>query len=206
MSKKIISILVTVSLICWGVRFYDINGTFLPHYEFETEIYPMNEAVSFDDNMSYNVYYSPGYSISVDAARIITLNEFLDEYDKSMEDFSYPPECFIEIEVTIENYGSDNTQEGIYFYSLPLVGVDWYTFYNGEATAYANSFFEDDTTASYGVLVRKGTSASVRILYNLKEDFFTSKRWDSIADEDIWMSVSLKPIQKLIQISLEANN
>lgn len=205
MAKKIISLLVIALMIVWTIRFYAINKTFLPHNEFPTEKYDMNEVVWFDDNMLYNVNYSPGYGISVNSARIINFDDFLNEYDKNRDDFLNPPDAFIEIETTIENLDSDNTQEGIYFYSLPLIGVDWYTFYNSEATAYANSFFEDDVAAAYGVLVRKNTSATVKILYNLREDFFTSERWNSIADERINMMITITPIRKVIDVQLSSN-
>lgn len=201
MKERIIAVGLAVCAVAWGVRYYAVNHTFLPHYECETEIKAMNETVYFSNNMSYNVYYSPGYSITVDHVKLIDADSFLETYQKTAEDFDILPEKFLEVETTIENIDSTNTEEGIYFYQLPVVGIDWYTFFNGTATAYANDFFQDDTAASYGVLVHEGEKATVKILYDIKEDFFTTERWNNIEQEEMWMSVTINPLQQKIKLA-----
>lgn len=200
MKKTIVLILSLIFIIAWGIRFYTLNGTFSAHNEYQTINYELGDPVQFNDNMSYNAYHASGYSITANHVRIISFEQFLSEFNKTTNDFTTMPEKFLIVETTIENIFSDNTEEGIYFYSLPIIGTNWYTFFNGEATAYANNFFNNNTSASYGVLVHRGDSAIVNIVYNLYENTFSKKQWDYLDYEPMWMSITIQPENQRIKL------
>lgn len=201
MKSKIIFVLSVIFLVVWTIRYYTLNKTFLAHNEYLTTNYKLGEKVEINDNMSYNGYYNSGYSITVNKKRIISFEDFLSEYNKEQSDFLIKPEKFLIVETDIENISSDNTQEGVYFQSLPIIGTNWYTFFNREATAYVNDFFDDDTSVSYGVLVHKGTSAKVNIVYNLYEDSFSQSQWDNLDDEPMRLNITIRPVNNMIVIN-----
>ena len=200
MKKTIVLILSLIFIIAWGIRFYTLNGTFSAHNEYQTINYELGDPVQFNDNMSYNAYHASGYSITANHVRIISFEQFLSEFNKTTNDFTTMPEKFLIVETTIENIFSDNTEEEINFYSLPIIGTNWYTFFNGEATAYANNFFNNNTSASYGVLVHRGDSAIVNIVYNLYENTFSKKQWDYLDYEPMWMSITIQPENQRIKL------
>ena len=74
MKKPIIAATLIVCLVAWCVRYYKVNGgTFAVHYEGPSAVYGMHEMVSFGDNISNNALEQPGYSVSLESARILSL-------------------------------------------------------------------------------------------------------------------------------------
>lgn len=198
MKKPLIVVIVFICTAVWCIRYYTLNGTFAVHGKFPEEIYAMHETVEFNDCKSYNVIEQPGYSITLDSARIIDTDNYLKEINKKPEDFHYLSERYLELTLTVSNYG--DYPDGLTFYSLPVVGTNWYTFFDNEVTACINPFFEDNFDDAFGCVVKKDSSATVKIAYNLYEDLFSYKQWESLNQEKMWLWVTLQPIDKRIAI------
>ena len=88
------------------------------------------------------------------------------------------------------------------FYGLPVIGTNWYAFYDNEVTACINPFFENNYDAAWGCGVNKNSNATVKIAYNLYENMFSTKQWSNMNQEKMWLWVTLKPIDKRIAITL----
>ena len=201
MKKLIIGAIAIVCLVVWCVRYYTLNGTFAVHELYPQEVYSMHETVYFNDYKSYNMYDSPNYSISLEAARIIDSDDYLTEIDKNKEDFHYLSERYLELTFTISNYGDD--MEGVNFYGIPVIGTNWYAFYDNEITACINPFFKDNyDAAAFGCAVNKDSSATVKVAYNLYENMFLEKQWDNLEQEKMQLWITLRPIDQRITISL----
>ncbi len=200
MKKNIKTMIILLCIIPWAIRYYSLNGTFLYHDYYPKEIYSMNQTVEFDDCYSYNVISQPGYSISVDNARIVSFDEYLKRIDKKAEDFHEPSEKYLELTLTVSNKG--DYQDGLYFYSLPVNGTNWYTFYDNEMTACINTFFENNFDYAHACAVEKNKSVTLKIAYKLYENKFLKSQWQNLNYEDMWLWVTLKPTDKRITISL----
>lgn len=201
MKKPIIIATALVCLTSWCVRYYTLNGTFAVHGQYSTEIYEMHETVAFDDGVSYGVFEQPGYSVSVEDARIIDSDDYLKELGKNPEDFQFLSEKYLELTLTISNEG--DYPNGLTFYGLPVIGSNWYTFYDNEVTACINPFFEDNYDYGHGCIVEKNSSSTVKIAYNLYEYRFLSEQFENLENEEMWLWVTLRPIDKRISISFE---
>lgn len=201
MKKKVVIISVlTICLVLWGIRYYTFNGTFALHTAYPREYYSMNDTIVYDENtMSYGVFYQPGYSISLKNARIVSLEDYLSETKMSKEDFSGTSEKYVELTFEISNNG--DFADGITPYSFPIIGDNWYTFYDGEMTAYINEFAQDMSYVDM-ITVEKGKTATLKVAYNLFSFNFLPGEFENIENEDMWVYVSVKPISKYIKIEL----
>ena len=160
----------------------------------------MYDVVEFDDCMSYGGYEAPGYSIVLEAARIVDAKDYLEEQGKNVGDFQYLSERYLELTLTVSNCG--DYKDGMNFYGLPVIGTNWYAFYDNEVTACINPFFENNYDAAWGCGVNKNSNATVKIAYNLYENMFSTKQWSNMNQEKMWLWVTLKPIDKRIAITL----
>lgn len=61
-------------------------------------------------------------------------------------------------------------EDGIYFSSLTLNGVDWYEYYNSEFTAY-----------------------TIKIIYNLPKRGRTNSKWKTINQENMYLKITYSP-------------
>ncbi len=203
--KKRITIIAVIStlMLIWGIRYYTINDGFAVHGQYPCKVYSMHETIEFGNGKTYNMYEQPGYSISLESARIIDSDAYLKELNANSGNYSYLSEKYLELTLTISNNG--DYQDGIIFYGLPVVGENWYTFYDEEITASINDFFVNNGVSSAtGCMVSKGGSSTVKIAYNLYERHFLPKQWSDITDEKMWLWVTLMPEDKKIEIEIDS--
>lgn len=200
MKKRIIGAIAIACAVIWCIRYYTLNGTFAVHGIYQEEVYTMYDVVEFDDCMSYGGYEAPGYSIVLEAARIVDAKDYLEELGKNVGDFQYLSERYLELTLTVSNCG--DYKDGMNFYGLPVIGTNWYAFYDNEVTACINPFFENNYDAAWRCGVNKNSNATVKIAYNLYENMFSTKQWSNMNQEKMWLWVTLKPIDKRIAITL----
>ena len=181
----------------WTARVYALNDTLAVHDPVQTQWFGMNESVSLDDCKCYGGEDQSGYAIAVDACRIVDAADYLAELGRSPEEFEMLPERYLELTLDIENHGSD--APGINFFSLPVMSGSWYTFFDANATAYANPFFEGQYEA-YGVAVEEQTNAAVKVVYRLYEFQFPEKQWEHLEDENMELWLTVEPVFKKIQL------
>ena len=198
MKKKIFAFFSVALTLAWLFRYYTLNGGMSVHGQYPEKIVGMHETIEFGDSKSYNVIEQPGYSVSLESARIIDTSDYLEEIGKTPEDFDYLSEKYLELTLKVSNEG-DYT-EGIEFYALPVIGEDWYTFYDNQLTACINPFFEGNYEAANRCAVKKDSSAIVKIAYNLYYNTFPDERWNKLDDEKMWMSATIKPVNQMIKI------
>ena len=199
--KKIAVCLISVSLLSlWLFRYYKLNDGFSVHGLYPEKICQMHETFSFGDSKSYNVIEQPGYSISLESARIVNSSEYLEELNMKADQFEYLSEKYLELTLNVSNDG--DYPDGITFYAFPVIGTNWYTFYDNQITACINPFFENNFEAAHGCGVAKGSSATVKIAYNLYEDLFLPDQWNKIDEEEMWLWVTIMPTDTKIHIDL----
>lgn len=195
--KKII--ITTAALVCataWCTRYYVLNGTFAVHNQSPVETYGMQERVEFGDCMSYGQIYTPGYAISVESCRVIDAEDYRTEMNKTAEDFEFLADRYVEVTLNVANL--TNEAEGMDFYSIPLIGTNWYAFYDQDATAYINPFYQDQREQAFGAAVKPDSEATIKIAYSLYEDMFSQKQWDNLTDENMWIWTTISPVEKHI--------
>lgn len=200
MKKPIIAATLIVCLVAWCVRYYKVNGgTFAVHYEGPSAVYSMHEMVSFGDNISNNALEQPGYSVSLESARMIDAEDYLKELGKKPEDFHFLSEKYLELTLTVANEG--DYPKGLTFYALPVLGSNWFTYYDNEVTACINPFFEGDYDQAHACAVRTNTSTTVKIAYNLYERHFLPNQFKNLEHEKMWLSVTTLPVDQRIAFS-----
>lgn len=199
--KKIITAVISVMLLSLqAFRYYTLNNGFQVHGLYPEKICSMKETIEFGEGKSYNVIEQPGYSISLESARIVDSDEYLKELNMTADQFNYLSEKYLELTLTVTNEG--DYPDGTTFYGFPVVGTNWYTFYDNQVTACINPFFENNFEAAYGCGVTKGLSATVKIAYNLYEALFLPEQWDKIEEEEMWFWVTIMPVDTKIRIEL----
>ncbi|MCM1227214.1 MAG: hypothetical protein NC320_07290 [Clostridium sp.] len=198
--KKIYARVIIITLtVLWAVRYYIINDGFAVHGNYPEKVYLMHETIEYNDCKSYNMYEQPGYSISLESARIIDSETYIKEIGSNAENYDYLSEKYLELTLTISNNG--DYPDGIAFYGLPVIGENWYAFYDEQITASINDFFvENNVTFAERCGVRKGNSATVKIAYNLYENMFLPKQWNNLTNEKMWLWVTQSPVDQRIAI------
>lgn len=204
MKKYIVCSLIFGLLAAWLIRYYAVNGTFQVHDLHPVEISEMHAPVAFNDYMSYGVQYAPpGYTIAVESARIVPFEDYLQEIGQSAEVFTNPAEQYLELTLTIVNHGdAPDGKNGVSFYGLPLLGTNWYTFYDNEFTSYINPIFEGNSDLAHICAVEKGESATVKVAYNLRKNNFMPDQWEHLSEEEMWLQVTCNPVDQRICIQL----
>lgn len=200
MKKIIIAVLLIGITSLWLLRYYKINDGFSVHGMFPEVEYQMNQKIEFRDNKSYNLIEQPGYEISVDSARVVDAVDYLKELDMAADQFEYLSEKYLELTLTVSNTG--DYPDGLSFYGLPVIGANWYTFYDNQVTACINPFFKRNFDIANGCAVTKGSSVTVKIAYNLYEDLFLPNQWENIEKENMWLWVTIKPVDTKVKIKI----
>ncbi|MBO5383959.1 MAG: hypothetical protein J6A30_06645 [Ruminococcus sp.] len=198
MKKIIVSTVILAVLTGWCVRFYSLNGTFKVKTEHPRKVYSVGEHVSLKDSTSYNMIKQPDYNISVESARIIDADDYLEEMNKTSDDFLMLSERYLEITLDIVNNG--DTENVFDFYGIPVIGTNWYTFYDPDATKYTNGFKENGRAQ----FIKAGMDGhrKVKVAYRLCWKDFNTEQWNNLKDEEMWLSVTLSPVEKRIKIEI----
>lgn len=140
-----------------------------------------------------------GYSIKIDNVEIYDFEEYLTRYSVEKEKLkSIIPERVAEVTITLYNRECDN-DNGISFSGFFLVGVDWYSTINEEFIRCSNPFFEDAETAK-GIIIPKNQEYTLKLVYSLSKEKFTTYNWKNIDDEDMWIELTIDPQNKYIKI------
>lgn len=200
MKRIVVSLIIVSILTLWVYRYHEINNGFSVHGEYPEIITHMHDKIEFAENKSYNLYEAPGYSISVEKARIIDTDDYLKELNMDTNEFEFLSEKYLEITLTVQNNG--DYQGGLSFYGLPIVGENWYSFYDNQLTACINPFFENDFDLAHGCTVSKGETATVKIAYNLYKQWFLPRQWENIENDNMWLSVTIMPVDTKVKIEL----
>lgn len=200
MNKIIFRAITLGFLLVWAIRYYNLNNGFAIKNYKPVKNYSMHETVEFGDNASYNVIHNTGYSVSVEDARIIDADALLTEINKDRKFFNSLAERYLIVTMTVSNNG--DYEGSLDFYSIPVIGIDWYVFYSSEITACLNPFFNDNASIAHGCTVKKGTSATVTIAYNLHKNLFAPNQWKNLKNQDLWLWVTAQPLDQRIKINL----
>lgn len=198
MKKAAIAVVILVILIGWCIRFYSLNGTFKVKTKFPRKVYSMNEQVSLTNSMSYNMIKQPDYNIAVVEARIVDADDYLKEMGKTADDFLMLSERYLEITLDIVNNG--DTENVFDFYGIPVLGTNWYTFYDPDASKYINGFEGQDR--SIYIKARPEGHRTVKVAYRIYWKDFNTKQWDDIENEKMWLSVTQSPLDQRIAIKI----
>ena len=184
----------------WGIRYLWINDSNIGAYTVSNiEDYKMGSIVEFGDNKSYYLYTQDGYTISVQSAKKYSKQDFCDYYKIATDDLPYVSDSYIEISTIIENKGE--TESNLQLLGLALRGADWCAFYDAYATTYANEVNNAQGTVS-SIQLPKDTPVNIRMIYGIQRGNFPLSRWNNIENEDIWLIVTIMPIEKRIRIKL----
>ena len=87
------------------------------------------------------------------------------------------------------------------FYGIPVIGTNWYTFYDPDATKYANGFKENGRAQF--IKASMDGHRKVKVAYRLCWKDFNTEQWNNLKDEEMWLSVTLSPVEKRIKIISE---
>lgn len=199
MKKMIIGAAVIAVLAGWSVRFYTLNGSFKIKTKSQRIVYSMNESVSLSDSIAYNMIKHPDYDIAVVDAEILDSEDLLNEVNKKQEDFLGLSERYLVITLDMVNNG-DN-QNDFDFYSIPVLGTNWYTFYDPDATKYVNGF-EGNERAKF-IRVGMDGHKTVKVAYRLNWISFNTQQWNNLENEKMWLSVTELPEEKRIAIKID---
>jgi len=198
MKKLVISSIVIILVAIWCVRFYSVNGTFKVRQKYERIIYSMNEQVDLTESKSYNGIEQPAYKISVKNARIVERDDYLKEMNKTADDFMGLSERYLELTICVENNG--DTENLLDLYGLPVLGTNWYTFYDPDATKYINNFTGEERAKF--IKAKFDGCSTVKIAYRMYWEDFNKRQWNNLDDETMWLSVTLSPVEKRIKIEI----
>lgn len=198
MKKIAIGAVILVILTGWCIRFYSLNGTFEVKTKYPRKVYSMNEQVSLTNSTSYNMIKQPDYNISVVDARIVDADDYLKEMGKTADDFLSLSERYLEITLDIANNG--DTENVFDFYGIPILGTNWYTFYDPDASKYINGFDTQDR-ALY-IKARLEGHRTVKVAYRLYWKDFNTKQWNDLENEKMWLSVTQSPVDQRIAIKI----
>lgn len=198
MKKIAICAIILVALTGWCIRFYSLNGTFKVKTTYPIEIYSMNEPVSLTDSVSYNMIEQPDYDIAVTDARIIDADNYLEEMGKTSDDFNMLSERYLEITIDIVNNGD---MENVFsLYGIPVLGTNWYTFYDPDATIYINGF--EDQSRDVCIKAKAEGHRTLKVAYRLYWKDFNTEQWNDLENEEMWLSVTQSPVDQRIAIEV----
>ncbi len=198
MKKLIISLIALVLASVWAVKFYTLNNSFKVRDRYPKKYYSMHDKIKLDDCLSGGFEIS-GYSISVDAARLIKTSELIKELNCEENFRVYSDECIV-LTYTFFNESSDETELNLV--SFPIMGYDWYTISSYEITNYLNPQIEEGISPANTVVIPKGEKLEVKVAYELYKSNFSPKQWNDLEKLDIWVWASVMPIDQRIKISL----
>lgn len=161
----------------------------------EKQYYKIGDTVAFDKDILVSGE-SPmdGYSIRIDSAEVLDLDEFLEKYNGSPDDFLMePPEKVYDLTVTLSN--DDNEGGGLILYEFYLQNKAAIAGFNLDCYKIANA---KKGYREAGVAVRPGTSVTFQVPFTLYENLFNRQTWENIEEYPMYLTASLYPHKKMI--------
>lgn len=198
--KNIVICLFVIILICiWSIRYYSFNNGFGVSYYYDRQYFDMGEVVDYDDDKPVYNQSCKGYSIQVNDVGIFEPNEYA-ELNSQNQDFSISgmPDKIVEIDVTFHN--SNNETDGIQFYPIQLVGMDWFMTIDPKLVAFVNPIYENDSKQAYGIILRPDSSYDIKLVYGIYKVYFPEERWSNFQNEEMWLEITIMPTNKLIKL------
>lgn len=200
MKKKIklgaILVIVVILSVAWCWRYLSLNKYYQSEYGTTTAYYSTGDLVSFDDNISVGGLSWDGYSIKVNSARIVDCEDYLAEYNMTLDNLDNAPDKVCEVTITL--YNASSTAKGVYLNDIILHGLDNYTDMNRDLLAVANPVLK----GALGISLAANTEYTVRLVYNLREMHFTKYTWEHLDDYKLWLKLTSSPIVKEIELDL----
>lgn len=197
MRKWIIGSVSALLFAAWGIRFYALNGTFKVHSPNEIKYYSINEEVDTVNCSSYNVIEQGNLTLSVKNVRIIEADDYLQELDKTAEDFLDVSERYLEVTINVKNNDND-TEAFLDPYGFPVFGTNWYIFYDPDATKFANKM--ETESRFIAIELDTGSTCDIKIVYPIRWADFNSSQWENLEKEKMWLYVTMSPIEKRIEL------
>ena len=101
--------------------------------------------------------------------------------------------CGDALEVTYKITNVSEVGDGIAFYGLPVIGEDWYNFFDNEVTSCVNDYFKDEFMAALAVGIKTGHENICVVVYDFYGNTMEGDRWRNIENEKMWIWVSMGP-------------
>ena len=188
-TKKGIAVLLVVIVVAlWVWRFLAVNR----YYEkigVEKVFYQLDEPIELGENVVAYWISTEGYTLTFHNWALLCYEDVLKEFQISNEivsQFTDKPEYVVIVPVTV--YNEDNTEGALPLTDFTLHGIDWYTDWNAELMNVINSKGWD-----IYYTCAPGTSEEIYLVYNLRQLSKPDSRWESIAEESMWIHVTSYP-------------
>lgn len=183
-----------------GVRIVSVNAHAVT---VPVEHYSMNEWVSLDGTFfqSAESEYKEGYSIKIDSAKRVSLNEFIAEHclDRVTPEMDFAEESIIDLEVSIKNEG--NEHGAIELLPMILVPERKNEYYIWNADVWEMS--EPTSKDLLAFAVKVDTEYTTHIPFtrnNVSGD--TTSLTIPILDNSFELTLSNGPVKKVVDISV----
>ncbi len=199
--KKIIACVAAALILgAWTLRYYSLNDGFAVKYAYPREFYNLGEKVDYGQDRPDFKTSCEGYSIKVNGIKFYDLEEYTEMYPDGVVTGRYgTPDKVAELDITL--YNKDNTEDGITFQQMHIVGRDWVATYHRELVAMANPVFENDAKSAFGVKLLTGADYDIKLAYGLFKQNFPEDRWNNIENEELSLMITCVPTEKHIKLS-----
>lgn len=187
-------IIVCLCLICVSVcayRIYKINSG---AEKVRVKYYSVGSKAPYerDYNMASNMI-ADGYSIEVLGSSLYKKQDFMDEYDIDYELADFTKYLYV-ADVKIYNANKENSEEvGISLLFLPLVTDVDYVMASEDLTLALN-----DNLPQSSFSLRHESSMDIRIVYELNEPYFRSKK--QVMDKEFKILMTQYPTRKVLEL------
>lgn len=192
----------------WSIRYAYLNHGFTAHWEYPRIDRAMNETVREYGEpgfRSYNMVEQPGVTISVNEAHLYDSAKYLRAHEIDPAALPSVSDKYLELTAVFTNNGSG--AGSVDFLGLQLLGRDWFAQVNQRMTALVNPQLggsADDAAIGrlYKLQVQRGTAETVRVVYSLNASYFRDDTWQQLAQEDMWLIVTMCPEQHRVVLHL----
>lgn len=204
-NKKIIALIVSFMLVAaWGIRFIYLNSTAEKPV---IEIYNQGEFVDYGDNFFFrsSTEQRNGYSIKVVSAKLMKIEDFLDEiglpyseYQNMVKELSgFEKKYVVDLNVIIKNTNNsagnfDRLDTRINTSNLCL-SCDDVLF----------DYMYPELQDSYAFKVRENTEYEMHIPYCPEPSDEKACDWQFLTTKDFYLNISQYPVKKMIKLQIE---
>ena len=204
MKKRWIAILLAVLCVAGvSLRIWIVNRDNEPQLY---KTYSMNEVVPFEDDFFYEpTDLRDNYDIEVLSARVMTVEDYLDEIGKNEEELMKAKDGGVEItyvydvEVRIRNHESEQSNRGLNMVSIQLCTID--ETYQVDRELFHMLYPQSDPN-SLGFRLRANSEMDVHLPFHVLD--YVAEREnltvEKIKDKYTYLLLSMYPVKKMIEI------
>ncbi len=197
--RLVICLAVLICLVGMGGRIWYIN---LDREDTVTEIYPMGEMVSFEDDYFYRSdEIRDQYAIRVDSAVVMPVEEYLDSVGLTKEEVWPDGNSLITdvvaVEVTIRNNNTDKENDNQYFDLFNTTIMSQGDVYQMEHDLLWAMYPKLDQS-TFGFRVAPGTEYTMVLPFHVLDWQQTNS--EKIKEKENYLLVSMYPVKKMIQV------